>query len=167
MHRACAVAGGLGACELSPRLAAADSARVGEAGLVRRELAGTAEAPSAGRMMSNITSDAFPCSAYPVAAARGACERMTSPGKRARHMARMANCNFRPELMKVLIVGSAETQIDLNAWRFLDGGRVNHADGAVSLRYCSVPDPVRDAGWHFFRIGPFVTTGGNTWTQQL
>ena len=55
------------------------------------------------------------CAALPDARSVAACELMNRPGKRARHMARMARCSWRPEPhgMRVWRIGSAASQAEL------------------------------------------------------
>jgi len=103
---------------------------------------------------------------------------MNRPDKRARHLARMRLCDFkRMDGAEVFRLGTAATQAELDASRYIDPrpephakhrghvGLINRA-GESSTESCEVPSHDNSA-WMFFRIGPFETTGGNTWSRAL
>ncbi len=102
---------------------------------------------------------------------RQACLIMNRPDKRARHMARMKRCHFEPLVdAQMMRFGTALTQHDLDHWALIDGGRINR-NGSAATEYCEVSEDGEDGKdgsvWLFFRVGPFDTYGGYTWSRAL
>ena len=74
-------------------------------------------------------------------------------GKRERHLARMANCDFKAEPRIQLLLLSEGP--DPDHMRLLD-------NTTIRAQACEVREG--NGVWHFTRVGPFSTRGGNSWT---
>ena len=97
----------------------------------------------------------LPCSSLVDTHAQGACLANNRPGKRERHMARMLQCSFKAE-PGILIMNLLEGP---------SAGRLHTIanSSTISAETCEVPEG--DGVWHFTRIGPFSTIGGDRWTS--
>ena len=115
-----------------------------------------------------ITPDAgrTPC-ALADARAQAACEINHRPGatgaggtgvagKRERHLARMAKCDFKTEPRIQLLMLSEGP--DPDHMRLID-------NTTIRAQACEVREG--NGVWQFQRIGPFSTRGGNSWTSVV
>ena len=106
---------------------------------------------STSRLTRTCDSWAMACHGVAHAPSRVACEAMTRAGKRERHLTRMARCTFREE-----------PGIDVRLlWEGADGWRLHEVVTNVSGSTCELRDYGGD--WHFARVGPFTSMGGETW----
>ena len=101
---------------------------------------------------------------------RAACEIQNAPGKRARHLARMAKCRWHPEPMDIVQLGEGPLKgPDSRNQQAL--GRVQYTPPLSSYvrEACEVyeADGAVPAVWVFIRVGPFATRGGYTWSRLL
>ena len=96
-----------------------------------------------------------PC-ALADARAQAACEINNRPGKRERHLARMAKCDFKTEPgIKLLLLSEGPDPDHMS----LINNKTIHG------RVCEVREG--NGVWQFQRIGPFSTRGGNSWTSVV
>ena len=92
-----------------------------------------------------------PC-ALADARAQAACEINHRPGKRERHLARMAKCDFKTEpRIQLLLLAEG----DPDHMRLID-------NTTIRAQACEVREG--NGVWHFTRVGPFSTRGGYSWT---
>ena len=87
------------------------------------------------------------------ARAQAACEINHRSGKRERHLARMAKCDFKTEPRIQLLMLSEGP--DPDHMRLID-------NTTIRAQACEVREG--NGVWHFTRVGPFSTRGGNSWT---
>ena len=97
------------------------------------------------------------CDRFGDTRSQAACHANNRPGKRERHMWRMAQCSFAPEPRVRLVI-------------LADGPDLDHlhpigTNASIEAKTCEVPEG--EGVWHFTRIGPFSTTGGYSWTSVL
>ena len=96
-----------------------------------------------------------PC-ALADARAQAACEINNRPGKRERHLARMAKCDFKTEPgIKLLLLSEGPDPDHMS----LINNKTIHG------QVCEVREG--NGVWQFQRIGPFSTRGGNSWTSVV
>ena len=133
----------------------------------------------------------FDCATLQDVRAAAACAFMDRPGKRARHDARMARCQWQRQSLvfgeelaggsadaQIWRIGTTETQDDMN--NVLNYGAVNafparnpvNEVGDIFLDVCTVEEEEEEersipATWLFMRIGPFETRGGYSWSRVL
>ena len=96
-----------------------------------------------------------PC-ALADARAQAACEINHRPGKRERHLARMAKCDFKAEPRIQLLLLSEGP--DPDHMRLI-------GNTSIRAQACEVREG--NGVWQFQRIGPFSTRGGNSWTSVV
>jgi hypothetical protein len=87
------------------------------------------------------------------ARAQAACEINHRSGKRERHLARMAKCDFKTEPRIQLLMLSEGP--DPDHMRLID-------NTTIRAQACEVREG--NGVWHFTRVGPFSTRGGYSWT---
>ena len=90
------------------------------------------------------------------ARAQAACEINHRSGKRERHLARMAKCDFKTEPRIQLLMLSEGPDPDHMS---LINNKTIHG------QVCEVREG--NGVWQFQRIGPFSTRGGNSWTSVV
>ena len=90
------------------------------------------------------------------ARAQAACEINHRSGKRERHLARMAKCDFKTEPRIQLLMLSEGP--DPDHMRLID-------NTTIRAQACEVREG--NGVWQFQRIGPFSTRGGNSWTSVV
>ena len=127
------------------------------------------------------------CDSLADARSVSACKHMNRLGKRERHMERMARChwqaqptvfNDQPQVLPANRSAGAQIwrvgTVAREQWDPLNYGAVNHfpkgktainARGSIDFETCKVVE--EDSTWLFFRIGPFETNGGYTWSRIL
>lgn len=122
------------------------------------------------------------CAELPVAEWRAACEIQNVPGKRERHLARMAQCRWRPEPMEIVQMSegankgpepanqqmlskpyvpcSSKAKRTTSPCPARPGGR-------IAYEACEVWDEesAQPGVWAFFRVGPLASYGGYTWSR--
>ena len=125
------------------------------------------------RYREPTNSTSMNCAALPTAW-REACVIQNAPGKRERHLIRMAKCRWHAEPMQIVQMGEGPLRgPDPRNQAALSTPYKPKPGENAGLRYeaCEVWETAKrdetPSVWVFFRVGPFASRGGYTWSRLL